>query len=90
MSPDDRFPYFLPHRIARLPTPVGNPAEEDSELSGARRTTAAGAGRKEGTDVTFNDALAPLVLLTAVRVFAPDMRRLTRRALRDCFPTYLT
>ncbi|MGW1840443.1 hypothetical protein [Streptomyces sp. BBFR2] len=32
--------------------------------------------------MTLNDALAPLLLLTAVRVFAPDLRHLTRRLLR--------
>ncbi|MEU3713791.1 hypothetical protein [Streptomyces catenulae] len=32
--------------------------------------------------MTLNDALAPLVLLTTVRVFAPDLRHLTRRLLR--------
>ncbi|MFG2222509.1 hypothetical protein [Streptomyces sp. NPDC048644] len=32
--------------------------------------------------MTLNDALASLALITAVRVFAPDMRHLTRRLLR--------
>ncbi|MCB5911835.1 hypothetical protein [Streptomyces pinistramenti] len=32
--------------------------------------------------MTLNDALASLVLITALRVFAPDLRHLTRRLLR--------